>query len=268
MALSTTALQTGLIQRILPPAQPDSRTVDSPARQDRYGGPSITYAAHSLNGLADSGALVVASNRAIGTPAAGTGVTFKAAVTSFADTTGSNFIVYNPEPAGGKSVHLNCLKMIATAVGTAAVGWQYLGILDPVGGMRSITTNNTAQASVSCVKSSITGAAGSPQLPVVYYQNGTTATTLGASSPLARTVSQGSLGALNVIADEFVIRFGSFEGSTTPPLTGAESAGIGTRSSVEGPVIIDPGHVYTLCIWATSSSASFNPDFLFWMTLL
>ena len=268
MALSTTALQTGLIQRILPPAQPDSRTVDSPARQDRYGGPAITYAAHSLIGLADSGALVVASNIAIGTPAAGTGVTFKAAVTSFADTTGANFIIYNPEPAGGKSIHLLCLKMIASAAGSSATLWSYAGILDPVGGTRSITTNNTSQASVANVKSSISGAAGGPLLPVVYYQNGTTATTCAASSPLARTVSRGTLGGLNIAGDELVIKYGSFEGSGSVPLTAAEVAGVGTRCSVDGPVIIDPGHVYTIAIWGTSSSASFNPDFQFWMALL
>ena len=266
MALSPTALATGFIQRVLPPAQSDSRTVDSPARMDRYGGPAITYAAHSLNGLADSGAIVVASNIAVGTPAAGTGVTWVAAQTSFSDTQ-PNFIIYNPNQAGGASIHLLCLKMVANAVGTAAVSWQYAGVLDPVGN-RSVTTNHVSQASVAPVRAGLGGPANAPILPLVLYQSSATASAISASSQQARLVSRGSLGALNVIGDEFVINFGSFEGGGTSTLTAAEAAGIGTRRSAEGPVVIDPGTAYTLTIWGPSSSAAIAPDFQFWMALL
>ena len=81
-------------------------------------------------------------------------------------------------------------------------------------------------------------------------------------------VSQGSLGALNVIADEFQIKFGTFDAGGSTPLTAAESGGIGTRASADGPVIIGPNGHYTLSIWSTSSSAAINPDFLFFMAAL
>ena len=54
-------------------------------------GPAIAYAGPSLNGINASGQLFCASNIPPGTPAAGTGVTWVAAQTSFADTQPNNW---------------------------------------------------------------------------------------------------------------------------------------------------------------------------------
>ena len=224
--------------------------------------PSITYSTQSTNGIAAAGQMIVASNIAVGTPAAGTGVTWVAAQTSFSDTQ-PNFYIQNLDPV--KSLHLICLKMVANAVGTAAVSWQYAGVLDPTA--RSITTNHVSLAATFVPNTNATTGTGYT-LPSVQYQSSATASAFSASSGKAAMVSRGSLGALNVIGDEFIIKFGTFDASGTTALTAAESGGVGSRASCDGPVIIAPNSVYTLTIWGPSSSAAFAPDFSFFMAAL
>ena len=155
--------------------------------------------------------------------------------------------------------------MIASAAGTGATLWSYLGVLDTT--VRTASTENRTAAAVYCPNTNASAGNGFV-LPTVMYQNGTTATTLTASSPASMVVSQGTLGALNLAGDELMIRYGSFDAPGSTPLTAAEVAGVGTRSSADGPVIIAPNSFYTLSIWGAGSSASFNPDFLFFMAAL
>ena len=222
-------------------------------------GPAISYAAASLNGIAASGQVFVASNIAIGTPTAGTGVTWVAAQTTFADTQ-PNFIIQNSDTA--KSIHLLAIKMTASAIGTSATSWHYAGVLDTAA--RAITTSHYASAAVYGANSG----ALTPQgfaLPSVLYQTGTTAGVIAASSANSRLISRGSLGGLNIVGDEFLVKFGSFEGSGTTALTAAEVAGVGTRKSSDGPVVIAPGSSYTFTLWGIASAAAINPDFQIWM---
>jgi hypothetical protein len=223
--------------------------------------PSGTYTTQSVNGLAAAGSLIMASNIPVGTPAAGTGVGWVAAQTSFSDTQPS-FIITNNDLT--KSLHLLCLKMVANAAGSSATSWQYAGVLDVTKG-RTVTTNHFANAAVFAPNSNALGGTGTFVLPTVQYQTSTTASVVAASTVAACLVSRGGLGALNIVGDEFVIKWGTFDASGTTTLTAAEVAGSGTRCSSDGPVIIAPQTCFTLTIWGVASTVAFAPDFSFFM---
>ena len=222
-------------------------------------GPGISYAHGSLNGINASGQVFCASNIAVGTPAAGTGVTWVAAVTQFADTQ-PTFIIQNADQK--LSIDLIAIKMSSSAVATSATLHEYAGVLDTAA--RSVTTNHLAAAAVFVPNSNLS----SPpnfQMPTVSYQTGTVATVIAASSLNSRLVSRGNLGGLNVAGDVFMVKFGSFEGMESIPLTAVQATGVGTRKASDGPVRIAPGHSYTFTMWAVGQAAALNPDFHIWM---
>lgn len=224
-------------------------------------GPAISYAHGSLNGINASGQVICASNIAVGTPAAGTGVTWVAAVTQFLDTQ-PTFIIQNLDTK--ISIDMVAVKMVSTAAATSATSHHYAGVLDTIA--RAVTTNHFAAAAVYTPNSGSTP--GGFVLPSVSYQTGTTASVIAASSANSRLVSRGSMGGLNVACDTFIVKFGSFEGQESVPLTAAQATSVGTRKASDGPVRIGPGCSYTFTMWAPGQAAALNPDFTIWMAAI
>lgn len=204
----------------------------------------------SYYGMCEEGSLLVATN-----PTVGTGLAWVAAQVAYS-ATAPNFLITNTQPAGGKNIQLRCLKLIATAAGTAATVWHYAALLDVAN--RALTTDNTAVITPVSPNGGIALGSG---LPRINAQSSTNASVLAAASAAGRIVARGALGGLNVVGDVFSILFGQNTG-LTGPLTAAEGATqSGSRTACSPPVIIAPGGCLSLHFWSPSSSASFVPEF-------
>lgn len=208
-----------------------------------------TYPAPNRNQFAAEGSYLICTN-----PTIGTGLTWVAAQTAFSDTA-PNFYIHNNEPAGGRTLYLDFLKLISTAVGTAAVSWQYAVILDPVA--RAFTTNNTLAITPQCPASAYPTIA----VPTVAAQNSATASVLTASSASKKIVARGALGGLNIAGRVFGITFGDMASASSFSGTNDTAGNPGAIWTSSGPVGINPGQDCTIYIWGPSSSAALAPEF-------
>jgi hypothetical protein len=208
------------------------------------------YPAPNRNQFASENSYLTITN-----PTIGTGETWVAAQTAFVDT-GPNFWIHNNENTStGRTLFLDYLKMISTAVGTAAVSWQYAVILDPI--PRTITTNHFE---TEVIRNANSGA-GPVSLPTIRVQTSATASVLSASSASSWTAARGMIGGLNIAGHEYAIVFGDYSGMS-PFVGSTDTAGAPGRSvSSSPPVAIAPGHDCSIYIWGPSSSASLAPEF-------
>lgn len=229
-------------------AQQDSNLADVGLRVNGYGEAAIRETAPTLYGLCEEGSLFVATN-----PTISTGVTFVAAQTAYG-ATAPNFHIVNTEQAGGKSIQLRSLKMIATAAATAATAIHYAVIIDPT--QRAIATDHTAAITPKCLNSAKTASS----TVRIYAQNSATVSVLAAASVGAYTAARGVLGGLNAVGDVLAILFG---GITSDSSTGAAvvTGQPGVRVSNAPAISIGPGNSATVMIWMPASSASFDPEF-------
>lgn len=247
MARSDQTLSCGLPLTSLPVKTTDSTAADVPLRLNGYGELATRSAAQY--DLAEEGALFVATN-----PTISTGMTWVAAQTAFSDTA-PNFHIRNAATAGGKSVRLHSLKMIATAAATSATAIHYAVIMDVV--LRAIGTNNTA----AIVPVNVNGNVGNSLDVLVNVQNSATVSAITASSASKRIVARGCLGGLNIAGEEMQICFGDPIGGSSV-FTAVSAAGQpGRRSTAAPAVVIPPQGTATIHIWMPASSASFDPEF-------
>lgn len=228
---------------------PSAPTADNQQRAlslDSYGRIVQLAVAPTRHSLALQGAYLVAVN-----PTIGTGATWVAAQTAFADVN-PNFLIFNSDPV--RSLALDFVKLITTAVGTTAASWQFAVELDV--GTRNPTTQHMSAATVN-----------NPNMnkallvtPSVQYQNSATATVIPAISGAGRVVSRGVLGGLNIAGDEMLVTFGTTDVGAYPGT--ADSANQpGRRVSCSAPVIIGPNQSATMYFWAPGSAASITPEF-------
>ena len=208
-----------------------------------------TYPAPNRNQFAAEGSYILATN-----PTVGTGQTWVAAQTAFSDTA-PNFWIHNNEPANGRTLYLDYLKLISTAVGTAAVSWQYAVIVDPV--PRTVTTNHLLAITPVCTASSYSLVA----VPTINVQSSATATALSASSASSKLVGRGCLGGVNIAGHVYGILFGDCSAGVTAVGSTDTAAAPGRSFDFSGPVGINPGQDCTIYIWGPSSSASLAPEF-------
>lgn len=208
-----------------------------------------TYPAPNRNQFVAEGSYLLATN-----PTVSTGLTWVAAQTAFSDTA-PNFWIHNNEPASGRTLYLDYLKMVSTAVGTAAVSWQYAVIVDPV--PRTITTNHVLAVVPVCPASGYSDIA----VPTINVQNSATATALSASSASSKLVARGCIGGINIAGHVYGILFGDLSAGVTAVGSTDTAAAPGRSFDCSGPVAINPGHDCTIYIWGPSSSASINPEF-------
>jgi hypothetical protein len=208
-----------------------------------------TYPAPNRNQFVAEGTYILATN-----PTVSTGLTWVAAQTSFSDTA-PNFFIHNSEPAGGRTLYLDYLKMVSTAVGTGAVSWQYAVILDPI--PRTFATDNTLLIVPQCPASSYSIIAS----PTIKAQNSATTSALSASSTSKKLVARGCLGGVNIAGHVYGIVFGDCSAGVTAVGSTDTAAAPGRSFDFSGPVAINPGQDCTIYIWGPSSSAAFNPEF-------
>ena len=208
-----------------------------------------TYPAPNRNQLAAEGSYLIAVN-----PTVSTGLTWVAAQTTFVDT-GPNFWIHNNEPSGGRTLYLDFIKLISTAVGTAAVSWQYAVIVDSIA--RTITTDHTLAVAAVCPASGYSPIAA----PTIQAQNSATASVFTASSASAKKVARGALGGLNIAGRVLGVSFGDLASASSFSGTNDTAGNPGAVWSSSGPVAVNPGQDCSIYFWAPSSSASINPEF-------
>jgi len=208
------------------------------------------YPAPNRNQFASEGSYIIATN-----PTVGTGLTWVAAQTSFVDT-GPNFWIHNNENTStGRTLFLDYIKLVSTAVGTAAVSWQYAVILDPI--PRTITTNNFLAITPKSENSGTSAIA----TPTINVQNSATASVLSASSGSKVIAARGMVGGVNIAGHVYTVAFGDLSlGGGTPGATDTAAAP-GRSADLSPPIAIAPGHDCSIYFWAPSSSASINPEF-------
>jgi hypothetical protein len=249
MPLSSQVTAEGIISTLVPNKLADSQSSSNPMRLNGNRELVVRESAPGFNGLCEEGSLLLCTN-----PTISTGMTWVAAQTAYSDTVG-NFYIQNNEAAGGKSLQMRYLKLLATTAGTAATVWHYAAILDMAA--RYPTTANIA--SITPVNPN--GGSSNAAAPTVLVQNSATPSVYPASSAAKRIVTRGALGGLNIVGDVFLVSFGQLFGQTGP-LTAAEGATqSGSRVASSPPVTIPPGGSLLISFWSPSSSAAFTPEF-------
>lgn len=249
--LAPSALVKGIVAKLLPSPFGDDRDLDKPMRVTRYGEQVLQLnTPPTRHGLSEEGSYLIATN-----PTIDTGQAWVAAQTAFSDTA-PNFYIYNPENAASsnaKSIYLDYLKLIATAVATSAVSVRYAFVLDTIA--RALTTDNTQ--TITPVNPN--GNVSNLMTPVIKVQNNATASVIAASSSAKRIVGQGVLGGLPAIGDTYKILFGHPDTGMHSGLTAAQATA--PRYSVDStaPIIIGPGQSLTMHLWMPSSAATFTP---------
>lgn len=207
-----------------------------------------SFPAPTRHQLVAEGSYMVATN-----PTVDTGLTWVAAQTAFSDTT-PNFYIVNNEPAGGKSLYLDILKLMSTAVGTAAVSWRWAVKVDPVA--RSLTTDNT----LAITPVNPNSEASNPISVTVKAQNSATASVISASSASAKLLGQGVLGGVNIVGHQYILSFGDSSIGLGGGITDAAGAPA-SSGDIAPAVVIAPQHNATIYIWGPSSSAALAPTF-------
>ena len=208
--------------------------------------------------LIAEGSYLVANGNGISGGAVGTGQTLVAACTAFSDTTNSGiFYIQNNEPSqGGKTLFLDFVKLISTAVGTAAVSWQYAVTTDV-----NARTQTTVHAS-ACVPVNPNGQAAAISSPTIFVQASATASVWSASSSATRLVARGAIGGINIAGHEYFISFGDLSVAGAYVGSTDTAAAPGRSTSASAGVAIGPnGGNLMFHLWGPSSSAALAPEF-------
>ena len=221
--------------------------------------PVNNYPAPTRHQFSGEGSYLVATQVGISGGAVGTGLTTVAAMTAFSETTSSSILFYieNDEPAsGGRSLYVDYIKLISTAVGTAAVSWQVAASLDVT--PRTPSTNHTSVVVPVCPNSQ----AANISSPKILAQSSATASTWGAPSSGGRIAGRSALGGVNIAGHEYIVSFGDL--STAAPYVGSTdtAAAPGRSGSALPAIVLGPGgHNLAFHLWGPSSSASLAPEF-------
>lgn len=212
-----------------------------------------TYPAPNRNQFAAEGSYLVVTN-----PTIGTGVTWVdsgiAAQQAFVDT-GPNFWIHNNEPAGGRTIYLDYLKLISTKVGASGVSVQFAVILDPI--PRRITTNNMLNVVPVTTASGLSNVA----TPSILVQNSATASVFTASSTVSKLVARGAVGGINIAAHVYGLTFGDLKGGKMG-VGAADGTGAPGRCWDACPAVsINPGQDCSIYFWCPSAADNLDPEF-------
>lgn len=241
MANPTFSLQ-GFVARLLSNAR---RVVDAAPsdvnglRMSQYNELFASLLGSGNQALADEGSYFLVANL---TP--GTGLATIATPTAFVATS-PFLIIQNNEPAGGKSIVLDFIKLVCTAPGTAGTALHATSVIDLV---------NSRYSSGATLIVNATGPTGG-QLSNPKSGVGGSTTVVAVAGPLVATAAslQARLlepdmilkAAIPAVNDQYVIKFG---GTDLPP------SAVGLIG--HAPVVIDPGHAFLLHLWLPSQSAA------------
>lgn len=230
----------GSVSRQLP--IPDTDNDNGGIRLGRYHDQYVIPTVQKSHALADEGSYFVTTN-----PTPGTGIVFTAAAqTAFSDTTPS-LVVKNNDAASNtnyKRLHLDYIKLLVTAAGTAGVALHVAMKVDNVnrytsgGSSLSPVSPNSDWASALSVAQIWCGAITAP-----------------AAGPSARLIGRGCLrGAIPVVNDQYILNFGAVETAVSASALGG--TGIVAQVFSFPPVVLGPQHFFVLSPWLPSQSGA------------
>lgn len=247
------ALIKGIVARLLPPPKPDIPDLDQGIRLGRYGElMGVPGVPATKNNLLREGSYWCSR-----TPTPGTGVASNVQAT-FSDTVPFLYL-FNKDPAGGKSVELDYLKIIVTVAAASGTTAQYAVKLDNGAGAggtgqgRFPTTNNTTAAVPISNNFEITAPASVLQ---VLYQSSGTASAVPAASSNARVAAEGAFGGLTIVGDELVVEFGKTDQSASYVLTAAQATFPGRKVSSAPPVVLAPQTSAVVHLWFAGNATT------------
>jgi len=242
----------GFISRLLPAPYVDDRDVAKTLRLKKYGEVNVSEFDRSQYGYCEEGSLLVATN-----PTVGTGFTWSITgngCQSFVDTAPQLYI-FNPEPAGGKSLYLSHVKLIVTTAVTAATGAKFAYFMDTAA--RSFATDSGQQMSV--VNPNGNASATSVAITCKMQNSATPSICSAIVSP--RRIAQGWLaGTIPLIGDAYTMVFGRGDVAGHPGLTAVETT---CRHLVTNhpPCIIPPQSSLTGHFWFPAlTTAAIQPE--------
>lgn len=251
MALSPQALIKGLVAKLLASSPNiDSQNIDVALRLLSYGELAVQPMVRKNHLLVDEGSYFTANNAQSGlaiTPAA-----------AFAATT-PFLLVFNANPAGGKSIYLDYLALITTAAGSAASGLtliQAAAVVDIGNRLSSAGTALTAK-NANMLSNQGSGAVITAGAPVATAASSSARTLVGLRS-LRPTVS-GTVA--DVVGESKLMNFGGVEGGSAGSITIANANII----PIPMPALVIPpqcsGLIYVFYAAAgTPVAASYAPE--------
>jgi hypothetical protein len=251
--LSPQAFMRGLVQRALPPYNPDSINNDVGSRYGAYGESYVLSMVRKQHLLADEGSYFVATNNQ----------------TAIVPTYGTSLVATSP------------FITIYNSNTVARLYLDYIALVAVVAGAQTTTAGYTA---ISVVTDSINRftSGGSSLTANIVNPNQAAAATSGAiincgaivapAASAARTIvglrnirPSVSTTVINVVGDMNLLTFGSVEGATGSIVIG--NANIMPQALP--PVIIGPGQSVLLYIWypvvSAPSAATYAPEIGFWV---
>lgn len=189
----------------------------------------------------------------IGNATPGTGLATLAAPVAFAGTS-PFLIVQNNEPAGGRSIYLDFLRLVCTAPGTLGASLHITTRLDP------IATRYTSGATMIVNAAGATGG----QIVNPKSSGAAPATVAAWAGPLVATAESSGVrplapdliprAVIPVAADSYLLKFG---GADAPVSAAAKNGVVPSDFLIpHEPVIIDPGHAFLAHLWLPTQSAA------------
>lgn len=240
----------GWVSRMLPQAEQDNDP--GIVRLGRFGDVWTIGGVRKNHALADEGSYFVANN-------SGTGVATAAAPTSFSDTA-PMLTLFNTDSAGNqnsKRVHLDFIKLMETAAGTAGVSFRVqikIGTGNPrsSGGTELIPVNPNMDvpSRASVLQAYI--------LPTAVAMTGSVRTIVG------DVVCIPTQGAVIAALSTIHLNFGGVEGGVSPGPLGAAQvilSHVGLPPLVLGP---GQGAIVNFLIAAQSAASSWTPELGWW----
>lgn len=256
--ISPQALIRSLVQRGLPPLNPDNANIDVSLRLDSYGGVFTNPTVRKSHSLADEGSYFIINNNQ-------TGITPPLA-TSFVATTPA-LVIYNNSALRLAVDYINLMNLVAVTCTSGTAGQLDLSaalVID--NGNRYSSAGSILPAPISPNM-----AIGSIANLITAYFGAITAT---AATSAARTVIGQRMirplpvaAAMTVVGDNFLFNFGGVENAAAGSITIANANVIPVPCP---PVIIGPNQSMLLYLWwaaltPAGGAAGFLPEIGFWL---
>jgi|SRR3990167_9621456 len=174
---------------------------------------------------------------------AATANTAVATTTQAIGSTSPSLVIYNGQPAGGKSLYLRYAKFEITTATTGLTTVEHVGVLNS-------GSIHTTVGTLMATPVNVNGSSGEGSLTILYGGVNVCATPAAAS----RVVHTGTVdNAIAVVLDNWTLVYG--EGATSMNKIGTMTL-VKVISVALPPVIVAPRQYYTLGFWGASWAAS------------